>query len=120
MNMIDPFTIPNSAPDSIVSNSVLVLKYLIQTKLSTPQNNLSNTSEIPRSIISQLAQKISDIKHDQARACVLWLVGQYSASEEPGSGVEGVTEWAPDVLRKATRGFSQEVGGYFVGMQTEH
>jgi AP-3 complex subunit beta len=39
---------------------------------------------------------------------VLWLVGQYSASTEPGAGPEGIVEWAPDVLRKTAKGFAAE------------
>lgn len=93
----------------MVSSAVLVLKYLVQTQLQasavTPQ------SESPMTIISHLARRIDDIKHSQARACVLWLVGQYAASESRTSDLvpEGVAEWAPDVLRKSAKSFGQEV-----------
>lgn len=65
-------------------------------------------------IISHLARRIDDIRHAQARACVLWLVGQYSSSEEHSTAPEGVAEWAPDVLRKATKTFATEVGSHII------
>jgi len=91
----------------MVGSAVVVLKYLVQTQLSAA--NVASTSQSPFTIISHLARKIDDIRHAQARACVLWLVGQYSALQEQGAGPEGVAEWAPDVLRKAAKTFSQEV-----------
>ena len=99
--------------DTITSNAVLILKHLVQSQLqshlSTPFD-LSTSSTSPTTIISHLARKIDDIKHPQARACVLWLVGQYAGTTGQGmGGVEGVAEWAPDVLRKGAKGFTQEV-----------
>ncbi|KAF9466467.1 adaptin N terminal region-domain-containing protein [Collybia nuda] len=94
--------------DAVVNSAVLVLKYLVQTQLSAPRPDIASTSQSPLTIIAHLARKIDDIRHAQARACVLWLVGQYSASEEKGAGPEGIAEWAPDVLRKAAKTFSQE------------
>lgn len=43
----------------------------------------------------------------------MWLVGQFSEVESKRSGSvdvgpEGVAEWAPDVLRKTAKTFSQE------------
>lgn len=70
----------------------------------------------PLAIISHLARRVDDIRHSQARGCVLWLVGQYSEAETKESGSEidgspeGIAEWAPDVLRKTARTFIQEVG----------
>lgn len=100
---------PHPSLDVVVSSAVLVLKYLVQTQLQSPSSQPQ--SESPMTIISHLAQRIDDIKHSQARACVLWLVGQYSASEDRASGVapEGVAEWAPDVLRRSAKTFAQEV-----------
>jgi AP-3 complex subunit beta len=65
--------------------------------------------QAPLSIIAQLARRIDDIRHPHARACVLWLVGQYGKVAGPGTTVEGVADWAPDVLRKAARTFKAEV-----------
>ncbi len=88
----------------------MVLKNLVQTQLGSKVNAaVASDSHQPIIIISRLAQRIDDIRHAQARACVLWLVGQYSASEERGPGPDGVAQWAPDVLRKAAKTFHQEV-----------
>lgn len=93
--------------DPIVGSAVQVLKYLVQTQLS---GTTSNPSPSPITIISHLARKLDDIRHPHARACVVWLVGQYSASDSPGLGrPDGVTAWAPDVLRKSVKGFTDEV-----------
>jgi AP-3 complex subunit beta len=95
--------------DAIVSSAVLVLKHLVQAQLRPGISTPLQQSQSPLKIISHLARKIDDIRHAQARACVLWLVGQYS--ERPSSGTESsdVAEWAPDVLRKAAKGFMHEV-----------
>jgi len=95
-----------------VSSAVLVLKYLVQTQLSSAADVSAGTSQSPLMIVSHLARKIDDIRHAQARACVLWLVGQYcslTSTRERIGAPEGVAEWAPDVLRKAAKGFMQEV-----------
>ncbi|KAJ7931408.1 adaptin N terminal region-domain-containing protein [Mycena leptocephala] len=99
--------------DAVVSSAVLVLKYLVQSQLSASSSSsfsavAATPQQSPLTIISHLARRIDDIRHAQARACVLWLVGQYSSSNEPSSGPEGVVEWAPDVLRKSAKGFSTE------------
>lgn len=87
----------------------MVLKYLVQLQLVAQSfASLATSSQSPISIISHLARKISDINHPHARACVVWLVGQYAASDEKGPGPEGVASWAPDVLREMTKNFGQE------------
>ncbi|KAF8150686.1 adaptin N terminal region-domain-containing protein [Crassisporium funariophilum] len=102
-------TMIKSPYDAVVSSAVLMLQYLVQTQLSVQSPMMSaSTSQSPLSIIARLARKIDDIKHAQARACVVWLVGQYAASDERGPGPEGVAEWAPDVLRKLAKTFGQE------------
>ncbi|KIK59725.1 hypothetical protein GYMLUDRAFT_44158 [Collybiopsis luxurians FD-317 M1] len=99
----------NSNHDVIVSNAVLVLKHLIQTQLSqTPGLKGPSLSQSPVNIIASLARRIDDIRHPQARACVIWLVGQYCASEDAIPGRAGIAEWAPDVLRKSTKKFALE------------
>ena len=60
-------------------------------------------------IISRLARSIDDIKHATARACVIWLVGQYAETEDSVSAMEAVADWAPDVLRKLAKSFGEEV-----------
>ncbi|KIM40525.1 hypothetical protein M413DRAFT_72858 [Hebeloma cylindrosporum] len=102
-------TMIKSRYDTVVSSAVMVLKYLVQTQLSTQTPILSaSTSQSPLSIIAHLARRIDDIKHPQARACVLWLAGQYAATDERGPGPEGIADWAPDVLRKLAKSFGQE------------
>ena len=85
----------------------------LQTQ-SINQTSLTASTQPPLAIISHLARRINHIRHSQARACVLWLVGQFSEVESKRSGSvdvgpEGVAEWAPDVLRKTAKTFSQEV-----------
>jgi len=105
-------TMIKSAHDSVVSSAVLVLKHLVQTQLSAyPSNTAMASGQSPLTIISHLAHRIDDIRHAQARACVLWLAGQYSASDErvsDSSRPMGVADWAPDLLRKAAKGFGNE------------
>ncbi|KAF9264864.1 hypothetical protein L218DRAFT_979527 [Marasmius fiardii PR-910] len=93
--------------DAVVSSAVLVLKTLVQRRLSTtiPHADSLNTS---LTIISELARKIDDIRHPSARACIVWLVGEYSASDETSPGPPGVASWAPDVLRKTAKFFGTE------------
>ncbi|KAK7691132.1 hypothetical protein QCA50_006235 [Cerrena zonata] len=103
-----------SKHDAVVANAVIVLKSLVQTSLHHHQTlAFASTSSAysPLAIISKLAYRIEDIRHPKARACVLWLVGQYAAvdtSLESHRGPEGVAEWAPDVLRKAATFFTKE------------
>ncbi|KAK7033043.1 AP complex subunit beta [Favolaschia claudopus] len=106
-------TMIKSQRDAVVSSAVMVLKYLVQSQLTAASSSsfasvAATAQQSPLKIIEQLARRIDDIRHAQARACVLWLVGQYSASNEPTKGPEGVVEWAPDILRKAAKSFSAE------------
>lgn len=99
----------NSPHDTIVNTAVVVLKNMIQVQLTSRRPATIGLSQSPLVIISQLARKIDGIRHPQARACVVWLVGQYAGSEEgTPSRLEGVADWAPDVLRKMAKSFSQE------------
>ncbi|KAI0926282.1 hypothetical protein AcW1_008493 [Taiwanofungus camphoratus] len=112
-------TFIQSKHDVVVANSVLVLKSLVQIRLQQQQNVLASvagsSSTSPLSIIARLAWRIDEIRHPKARACVLWLVGQYApttSSQEngvPAAGPQGMAEWAPDVLRKSAKSFMQEV-----------
>lgn len=110
----------NHLIDVIVPHAVLVLKSLVQTHLqqnSSPFSQMSqkNSSYSSFGIISRLAYKIDEISHPKARACVIWLVGQYAFNDVvPQNGAdstvpEGVNDWAPDVLRKSARTFAREV-----------
>lgn len=101
--------------DIVVSNAVLVLKSLVQTQLHAGTMPLTSSMQPPLAIIAHLARRIDDIRHSQARACVLWLVGQYSEVQSKGmsDSLDGVVEWAPDVLRKVAKTFNQEVSNPF-------
>ncbi|KAI0366314.1 hypothetical protein BV20DRAFT_972039 [Pilatotrama ljubarskyi] len=116
-----------SKHDVIVTNAVLVLKSLVQIRIQQQQNaiaigSLPSQTFSPVEIISRLARRIDDIRHPKARACVVWLVGQYAASSTPtengrtSTGPEGIAPWAPDVLRKMAKSFTQETA--LVKLQT--
>lgn len=109
-------TMIQSGHEIITANALIVLKQLLQAQLSSPAPQHSSQIRQPLEVIAQLARKIDDIRHARARACVIWLVGQYSMANEtaPPSASssqqpEGVVEWAPDVLRKVAKTFQQEV-----------
>ncbi|KZT73489.1 hypothetical protein DAEQUDRAFT_754362 [Daedalea quercina L-15889] len=103
-----------SKHDSIVANAVIVLKSLVQIRLQQQQYAPVNGDPVtsPLSIIARLAWRIDEIRHPKARACVLWLVGQYAPSDVQangaGKGFEGIAEWAPDVLRKSVKTFVEQ------------
>ncbi|KAJ7052497.1 adaptin N terminal region-domain-containing protein [Mycena amicta] len=87
--------------DAVVSSAVMHLHRFRPSPRAPPQS--------PLTIISNLACRIDDIRHAQARACVIWLVGQYSESNEPSASLSGIVEWAPDLLRKCAKGFAVEL-----------
>lgn len=89
--------------DALVNNAVLVIKQILVRQLSQVSGIQSISS--PVAVISLLARKFDLIRHQQARASVIWLVGQYA--EDPNS--KGIIEWAPDVLRRSVIPFTEEV-----------
>ncbi|KAI0048976.1 hypothetical protein FA95DRAFT_973714 [Auriscalpium vulgare] len=99
-----------SRHDTVVTNAVLVLKSLVHTQLQAQSSFAFGASSSPLTIIERLAYRIDEIRHPQARACVVWLVGQYAADATQGDAapVEGITPWAPDVLRKCAKSFRDE------------
>ncbi|TBU27074.1 adaptin N terminal region-domain-containing protein [Dichomitus squalens] len=109
-----------SKHDVIVANAVLVLKSLVQIRLQQQQDAIAYgalpSTFSPLEIISRLARRLDEIRHPKARACVIWLVGQYAASSAvpdnsnglTHAGPEGIAPWAPDVLRKTAKSFTQE------------
>lgn len=110
-----------NSTDIIVTNAVLVLKSLVQIRLQQQQDaivyGMLPSTFSPLDIISRLARRLDEIRHPKARACVVWLVGQYAASPIAPQDVNGlahagpevVTPWAPDVLRKVAKSFAEEV-----------
>lgn len=74
--------------EAVVAESVVVIKKLLQ---SQPNQH--------KDIISQMSRLMDTITVPQARASILWLLGEYS---------DLVPNIAPDVLRKMARSFIQE------------
>lgn len=112
---------PFSSQQALLTSSIPSLTPSISTSLSAAPLSFTSTestpvAQAPLSIIAQLAQRIDDIRHPHARACVLWLVGQYGSVTGTKTAVEGVADWAPDVLRKAARSFNTEAS--LVKLQT--
>ncbi|KAL5503884.1 APL6 [Sanghuangporus vaninii] len=103
-------------PESSIPASVLVLKSLVQARLQTLSTEPYSLSEghSPLRIISDLASRIDEIRHASARACIIWLVGQYAdrgvdtVNPTEGNGLNGIALWAPDVLRKIAKTFPIE------------
>lgn len=75
--------------EAVVAESVVVIKKLLQT--GQPGEH--------RDIIVQMAKLVDYISVPQARASILWLLGEYS---------ERVPRIAPDVLRKMAKTFINE------------
>ncbi|CAE7219719.1 unnamed protein product [Rhizoctonia solani] len=93
----------DSGDDTATTASVLSLRTLLQTQ--------SDNTIVE--VVRTLARRVEVIKHPEARACVVWLIGQYagnltgSASRSPFA-IEGIAEWAPDVLRIMAKRFTTE------------
>ncbi|KAH9028534.1 adaptin N terminal region-domain-containing protein [Lactarius hengduanensis] len=95
-----------SPHDPVVASAVVELKTLVQAQMHTASH--TGPSSAPLTIVERLAYRIDEIRHAKARACVVWLVGQYAADDSPSAVVEGVAPWAPDVLRKVAKSFRDE------------
>ncbi|XP_012282049.1 AP-3 complex subunit beta-1 [Orussus abietinus] len=74
--------------EAIVAESVVVIKKLLQTQ---PNEH--------KDIIAHMAKLMDFITVPQARASILWLLGEYS---------DRVPKIAPDVLRKMAKSFTNE------------
>ncbi|XP_063229691.1 AP-3 complex subunit beta-2 [Bacillus rossius redtenbacheri] len=74
--------------EAVVAESVVVIKKLLQTQPSEHKD-----------IIVHMAKLVDYITVPQARASILWLLGEYS---------DRVPKIAPDVLRKMAKGFISE------------
>lgn len=65
---------------------------------------------LPVTVVSRLAYLIDDIKHPKSRSCAIWLVGQYACLKTAKiDALDGIAEWAPDVLRRTCKSFVHEV-----------
>jgi AP-3 complex subunit beta len=96
-----------------VANAVVELKSLVQTQMQMQGISYAGPSSAPLTIVERLAYRIDEIRHAQARACIVWLVGQYAADDSPNAVIEGVKPWAPDVLRKIARSLRDEARGHW-------
>ena len=111
----DTASLTLSLLDVVVASAIVVLKLLVQIKLQQQQQSQIAIPDVysPLLIISRLAYRIDEINHPDARACILWLVGQYAGAESStitlSAAPEGVAPWAPDVLRKSAIVFGQQV-----------
>ncbi|KAK4872253.1 hypothetical protein RN001_016377 [Aquatica leii] len=74
--------------EAIVAESVIVIKRLLQTQAADPKE-----------IIIHMTRLLDSITVAQARAAILWLLGEHCG---------GVPQIAPDVLRKLAKTFSDE------------
>jgi len=83
------FCIAHIFTEAVVAESVVVIKKLLQTQPSAH-----------REIIIEMAKLVDSVAVPQARASILWLLGEYS---------ERVPKIAPDVLRKMAKSFTTEV-----------
>lgn len=75
----------------VVAESVVVIKKLLQTQPGSHGE-----------IVGQMARLVGRITVPQARAAILWLVGEHCDKK-------GVSKIAPDVLRVMAKSFSTEV-----------
>ncbi|KAK5639081.1 hypothetical protein RI129_011573 [Pyrocoelia pectoralis] len=74
--------------EAIVAESVIVIKRLLQTQAADPKE-----------IIIHMTRLLDSITVAQARAAILWLLGEHCG---------GVPQIAPDVLRKLAKSFPDE------------
>lgn len=81
-------TLLSNKDEAIVAESIIVIKRLLQTQAA-------NCKEI----ITQMTRLLDNITIPQARAAILWLLGEHSS---------GVPRIAPDVLRKVSKTFPDE------------
>ncbi|KAJ3151092.1 AP-3 complex subunit beta-2 [Geranomyces variabilis] len=79
----------SSRDERIVAESVIVIRTLLQ--LTSVEQNTR--------VIGQLSKSLDKITSPQAKASILWLIGQYCAA---------VPKLAPDTLRKAAKTFPTE------------
>ncbi|KAI9837193.1 MAG: AP-3 complex subunit beta [Sclerophora amabilis] len=80
-----------SSPDgNLVAESLTVIRHLIQ------QNPSEHTMTVVR-----LARNLDTATNPQARASIIWLVGEFA-------GVDGENNIAPDVLRILAKNFADE------------
>jgi AP-3 complex subunit beta len=96
-----------------VSHAVQVLKLLFQRQQQTsaPSSKAVDGLSSPQHVLASLARRFGSIRHPSARACVIWLVGQYAGTStgEASTVIPGMYDWAPDILRLVAKSFPKEV-----------
>ncbi|KAK4023361.1 hypothetical protein OUZ56_008777 [Daphnia magna] len=80
----------SNSDELVVAESVVVIKKLLQTQQGSHGD-----------IVGQMARLVNRITVPQARAAILWLVGEHCEKKR-------VSKMAPDVLRFMARSFSNE------------
>lgn len=85
----------NQSSSSVINEVLTVIRRLVQ------QDPLSH-----RRTVVALAALLPTVYHPQARATIIWLVGEYS--DQLGDTTAGQTDIAPDVLRILVQGFTSE------------
>lgn len=97
--------------DAVGSGAVRVLKDLVQLNSTTSGTTIVEgiaSIQSPSEIIASLASQFDDVKHPRAKACVIWLVGQYARTTSESVTIPGIENWAPDVLRRALKSFTKD------------
>ncbi|KAG9045037.1 AP-3 complex subunit beta [Tulasnella sp. UAMH 9824] len=90
--------------DAAVAAAVLALK-------SLHQHHTSATGTL--NVVASLASHFDNITHPEARACILWMVGQYARASGQGTtpmpeSLQAIEPWVPDILRKAVKFFTSD------------
>lgn len=80
----------SSQDENLVAESLTVIRHLIQ---QSPQSHIKT--------VIRLAKTLDTTTNPQARASIIWLVGEFS-------GADDAENIAPDVLRILTKGFPSE------------
>ena len=80
----------NSSDDTVVSEALTVIRHLIQQDPTSHQTT-----------VISLAKNLDVTKSPEARATIIWLVGEF-AGTDPENNI------APDVLRILAKGFADE------------
>lgn len=94
--------------DVAVAAAVLALKSLHQHQISL------KTSTGTVNVVASLASHYDNISHPEARACILWMVGQYARASDQRStpmpeSLQAIEPWVPDILRKGVKSFKLDV-----------
>ncbi|KNC55687.1 AP-3 complex subunit beta-2 [Thecamonas trahens ATCC 50062] len=97
----------HSKSDLVVAESVVVIKKLLQLRaVAEPTVSALTASEVATvqsgaldDIIKHLIYLLDKISIASARACIVWVIGEYASR---------VPEYAPDVERKLAKSFAAE------------